>query len=49
MRKLATQERKHIGVLKENNAVFEGLYRSIDHFLNSKRESFPRLYFLSNA
>jgi len=48
LRKLASQEKKHFAILKENNTIFQELKHSVELFLNAKREAFPKLYFMSN-
>jgi hypothetical protein len=37
LRKLASQEKKHFSILKDNNAVFEDLKLAVEVFLNTKR------------
>lgn len=37
LRKLASQEKKHLSILRENNAIFQDLKYAVEMFLNAKR------------
>lgn len=43
-----TQNTSLLSTLRTNNEILESIQKSLDDYLDTKRQIFPRLYFLSN-